>query len=75
MVGDMTRQGMIKEDVMKRFGTTVAALGLCVAAAACQNPQQVVAGKEDMMTAAGFKFVPANTPARLCPGGEEADGR
>ena len=49
---------------MKRIGTTLAALGLCVAAAACENPQQKIAGKEDMMTAAGFKFVPANTPAR-----------
>jgi hypothetical protein len=50
--------------MMKRFATTLAALGLCVAAAACQNPQQTIANKEDMMTAAGFKFVPANTPAR-----------
>ncbi|MBI2739324.1 MAG: hypothetical protein HYX38_22620 [Rhodospirillales bacterium] len=37
---------------------------MCVAAAACESPQQKVASKEDMMTAAGFKFVPANTPAR-----------
>jgi hypothetical protein len=50
--------------MMNRIGTTLAALGLCVAAAACQNPQQVIANKEDMMVAAGFKFVPANTPAR-----------
>jgi hypothetical protein len=49
---------------MIRFGTTLAALGLCVAVAACQNPQQKIAGKEDMMTAAGFKFVAANTPQR-----------
>ena len=49
---------------MKRIGTTLAALGLCVAAAACENPQQKIASKEDMMTASGFKFVPANTPAR-----------
>jgi len=49
---------------MNRIGTTLAALGLCVAAAACQNPQQKIAAKEDMMTGAGFKFVPANTPAR-----------
>ena len=49
---------------MNRIGTTLAALGLCVAVAACQNPQQKVAGKEDQMTAAGFKFVPANTPQR-----------
>ena len=49
---------------MTRFGTTLAALGLCVAVTACQNPQQVVANKEDVMVASGFKFVPANTPAR-----------
>ena len=49
---------------MNRIATTVAALGLCVAVAACQSPQQRVAAKEDMMVAAGFKFVPANTPAR-----------
>jgi hypothetical protein len=49
---------------MNRIATTLAALGLCVAVAACQNPQQVIANKEDMMVAAGFKFVPANTPAR-----------
>ena len=49
---------------MIRFGTTLAALGLCVAVAACQNPQQKIAGKEDMMTAAGFKFLAANTPQR-----------
>ena len=49
---------------MNRIGTTLAALGLCVAVAACQSPQQKIAGKEDQMTAAGFKFVPANTPER-----------
>jgi hypothetical protein len=54
----------MKEDVMMRIGTTLAALGLCVAVAACQSPQQKIANKEDMMTAAGFKFVPANTPQR-----------
>jgi len=33
-------------------------------AAACESPQQKIANKEDMLTASGFKFVPANTPAR-----------
>jgi hypothetical protein len=42
----------------------VAALGLCVVAAACQTPQQKVASKEDMLSAAGFRFLPANTPQR-----------
>ncbi len=49
---------------MNRIVTILAALGLCVAVAACQSPQQRVAGKEDQLTAAGFKFVPANTPQR-----------
>ena len=49
---------------MTRIGTTLAALGLCVAAAACESPQQKIANKEDMLTVAGFKFVPANTPQR-----------
>src|ERR1044072_94536 len=57
MVGDM------KEDVMNRIGTTLAALGLCVAAAACQSPQQKIAGKEDMMTAGGFSVARATAPA------------
>jgi hypothetical protein len=49
---------------MKRIGTTLAALGLCVTVVACQSPQQKIANKEDMLTAAGFRFVPANTPER-----------
>jgi hypothetical protein len=52
------------EEAMVKFGSTLAVLGLCAAVAACQNPQQVIGNKEDMMAAAGFKFVPANTPAR-----------
>lgn len=49
-----------------RFGSVLAALGLCFAVAACNNPNssQNVMNKEDMLAAAGFKFVPANTPAR-----------
>ena len=49
---------------MIRIAKIATVLGLCVAAAACQNPKQVIANKEDMMIAAGFKFVPANTPQR-----------
>ncbi len=49
---------------MVKVGSALAILGLCAAVAACQNPQQVIGNKEDMMAAAGFKFVPANTPAR-----------
>jgi hypothetical protein len=43
---------------------TLAAVGLSVLLAACQTPQQKIAGKEDMLSAAGFKFLPANTPQR-----------
>ena len=49
---------------MVKFRSILVVLGLGVAVAACQNPQQVIGNKEDMMAAAGFKFVPANTPAR-----------
>lgn len=49
---------------MKRIGTLAVALGLGVAVAACESPQQKIANKEDMLVAAGFKFVPANTPQR-----------
>ena len=49
---------------MKRIATLSLVLGMGAAVAACQNPQQVIANKEDMMVAAGFKFVPANTPQR-----------
>ena len=50
---------------MMRIGTTLTIVGLSVATAACQSPQQKIAGKEDMLTAAGFKVLPANTPRRL----------
>jgi hypothetical protein len=48
-----------------RFGT-VLAVGLCLAATACNtpDPSRAVMNKEDMLAASGFKFVPANTPAR-----------
>jgi len=52
------------EGEMKRIATISTILGLCVAVAACETPQQRVANKEDMLIAAGFKFVPANTPQR-----------
>lgn len=59
------RVGLLnEEEAMVKVGSTLAILGLCAAVAACQNPQQVIGNKEDMMAAAGFKFVPANTPAR-----------
>jgi hypothetical protein len=53
---------------MRRIGTalvaTLAAVGLSALLAACQTPQQKIAGKEDMLSAAGFRFLPANTPQR-----------
>jgi hypothetical protein len=49
-----------------RFGSVLAALGLCLAVTACSNPNspQALGHREDMLAASGFKFVPANTPAR-----------
>ena len=49
-----------------RLGTTLAAVGLCLAATACNNdPSRAIMNKEDMLAASGFKFVPANTPERV----------
>ena len=46
---------------MVRIGTTLAALALCITAA-CQSPSQTAASQVEVMTAAGFKRVPATTP-------------
>jgi len=48
---------------MTKLGATLFVLGT-LAIAGCQSPQQRIATKEDMLSAAGFKFVPINTPAR-----------
>ena len=47
-----------------RFGSILTAMGLCLAATACNDGSRAVMNKEDMLTASGFKSVPANTPAR-----------
>jgi hypothetical protein len=50
---------------MRQLGSTLAALGLCLAATACSGDgSRRVMNKEDMLAASGFKFVPANTPER-----------
>ena len=50
---------------MRVFGSTLAAVALCLAATACTNdPSRAIMNKEAMLAASGFKFVPANTPAR-----------
>ena len=48
---------------MKKLGVALVVLGT-LTAAACQSPQQKIGAKENMLIAAGFKFVPVNTPAR-----------
>ncbi len=48
---------------MNKLGVTLLILGT-LTVAACQSPQQKIGQKEDMLAAAGFKFVPVNTPAR-----------
>jgi hypothetical protein len=50
---------------MKRSRSVLAVLGLGMVIVGCQSPQQRIAGKEDLLTAAGFKYLPANTPQRL----------
>lgn len=47
-----------------RTATTLAAIGLCLATAACNDPNRTIANNEDMMAAAGFKVLPVNTPER-----------
>ena len=47
-----------------RFGPVLTAFGLCLAMTACGDGSRAVMNKEDMLAASGFKFVPANTPAR-----------
>jgi cold shock CspA family protein len=53
-----------KEEGVVRSRTILAALGLCMTVAACETPQQKIASKENMLTAAGFKLRPINTPQR-----------
>ncbi len=55
----------IKGESMRGFTRILAGLVLCLAATACsQDNFSAVAKKEDMMIAAGFRFLPANTPER-----------
>ena len=49
---------------MKKIATIVALIGASAAIAGCQTTSNQIASKEDVMTAAGFKFLPANTPER-----------
>jgi hypothetical protein len=46
---------------MPGLRSTLALLAVCVALSACANQVQ---NKEDMLSAAGFTLVPANTPQR-----------
>ena len=46
---------------MLRIGSALVLFAACVAVSACTNPTQQ---KEDMLAAAGFTLVPANTPQR-----------
>ncbi len=42
----------------------IVALAASAALSACASQQQVVAGREDLLAAAGFRLLPANTPGR-----------
>ncbi len=48
---------------MHKLRTILLVLGT-LGVAACQSPQQKITNKEDMLSGAGFKFVPVNTPSR-----------
>ncbi len=41
------------------------ALAACLAVAACATPQQRAEDRENLLSAAGFAVLPANTPARV----------
>ncbi len=42
-----------------------AALAACLLAAACATPQQRAQDRENLLSAAGFSVLPANTPGRI----------
>lgn len=48
---------------MHKLRATLLALAT-LGVAACESPQQKIGDKENMLAAAGFKILPANTPAR-----------
>ena len=45
--------------------TPLAALAACLAVAACASPQQRAENRENLLSAAGFTVLPANTPERV----------
>ena len=48
-----------------RRPTSYLALATCLAVAACATPQQRAVDQENLLSAAGFAVLPANTPARV----------
>ena len=48
-----------------RRPTPPLALAACLAVAACATPQQRAEDRENLLSAAGFTVLPANTPARV----------
>ncbi len=55
------REHVEMEEMMLRIRSTLALVALCAAVSACASQVQ---NKEDMLAAAGFTLVPANTPQR-----------
>lgn len=50
---------------MSRFPSHLAILAACLAIAACATPQQRAEDRENLLSAAGFNALPANTPERV----------
>ena len=50
---------------MQRPAFRLAALAACLVVAACATPQERAVAREDLLSAAGFRVRPANTPARV----------
>ena len=49
---------------MERTRSLLAVLGLCITVAACQPQPHRITGKDDLLAAAGFRILPADTPLR-----------
>ena len=49
---------------MPHLSPTLAALATCLVVAACAAPQQQAVDQENVLSAAGFAVLPANTPER-----------
>ena len=55
----------MEERALRRAAPHLITLAACLALAACATPQQRAEDRENLLAAAGFTAVPANTPQRI----------